>query len=175
MANGQRRGGGARKERTWARVGFGPTGVVVGTNQMFDMLVDYSEAIGRTPGDITIARIIGRLSVNRTVQTGDTTGGRLAAGIIVVSQQAFDIGITAMPDPDDAALAADWLWIDEVPIPGAPAEATSFYAAPFDVRGMRRMQGYNKKLVLLVNNAMANPVGAVDFWLSVRILILGEP
>ena len=167
------RGGGVRKERTWARVGFGPTDLANGASLAIDMLADYTTAVGRTVGDITVARIIGRLVVqNQSVGADLTIGGRVAAGIIIVSDQAFAAGVGSMPDPDNAQLAADWLWVDELPILVAPAESAGLYlAVDFDVRGMRKMAGYNKRLVFITTGVTV----VSHHWFTARVLLLGEP
>ena len=168
------RGGGGRKDRSWARVGFGGSQVPAGGTAIIDMLSDYEVAVGRTVGDVTVGRIIGRLGLcNTGVQA---VASRLAIGIIIVTDQAFTAGATSMPDPDDAALAADWLWIDEFMVPRAASiDPPWYYNVAFDVRGMRKMDGFNKKLALITSLMPVTDRLIVSYWFAARILLLGTP
>ena len=94
-----------------------------------------------------------------------------------MSDQAEAAGFASLPDPDDAALAADWLWIDELPVlySGVAGANMPYFAAQFDVRGMRKMHGYNKKLIFISKLVPDTGRTQQAFWLSMRILLLGEP
>ena len=84
---------------TWVRIGFTSSTVqILGT--------------GVTPviDNLTVVRLHGVLSYTLTVADGALSGYNLAAGIGIVSLDAFTAGVASVPDPFDDIDWPGWMW-----------------------------------------------------------------
>ena len=154
-------------KRVWARTGFGPTSLAATTRRTDDLLLNLEAATGRTLGDLTVTRIIGRVGAFGSAVT--LSPGRFSAGIMV-NQKGTTLATGV--DPDDVDLGADWMWVDSMfranSITGG-VQIPGFDSGPLDVRGQRQIKGYNQSLFLEWNNASAL---AVQIHVHLRILCL---
>ena len=121
--------------------------------------------------DETLLRTIGLLAV-KTDQAAQTEQQQGAFGIIVVSDAAIAVGITAIPGP--VTDIEDDGWVVYVPIQqnfllvtGAGFDTAGSVQYHFDMKGKRKTQE-GERLALVVENAQATH--AFDIALGLRIL-----
>jgi len=122
-------------------------GLAAGARTTITMLDQTTQAIFI---DGTVVRIRGALSV---ALTAIGTMEELAAGIIVVSNEAAAAGSGSMPDPG-VDTAADWLWHFGFHISGNAIEQDESQVARviIDNRSMRKLPGANKRLMFIAKN-----------------------
>ena len=111
LQRGFPRGGrsGSRRQTGWSE---GPaTGGDPGSCQAISGSGTALAVAGITPTieGTTLARIRGMLSFQLTTSSASTAGFDGAFGIAIADSEAFAVGVTALPDPQDDA--ADEVWI----------------------------------------------------------------
>ena len=123
-----------------------------------------SVGLGTAEGALTIVRTRGQLMAMQRVEAGADQIIRGALGIILVSQDAFDVGITALPGPISDSLSDWYVW--------APFTLMSFVGVElgdqalmvrvdFDSRGMRKAKfGEVSAVVVELESDVAG--GSVD-------------
>ncbi len=154
-----RRSGGIRRARrvpgTWSRDQIIPTTVPFGSAILLSGLLLSNPGIGET-----VRRTVGQIFVRSDqVAAGEDVVG--AFGMIVVSDPALAIGITAVPNPVDEESDDGWfVWQGLSATQGGSAGRTG-QLIQFDSRAMRRVEeGF--AIALVVANS-AGAAGMVMF------------
>ncbi len=155
---------GERRRNLWASASIEQDILGNGATAVF-ALINPSLSVDLRLG--TVVRIRGRIIV-RNVSTSNFTAGRgLIAGMIVVQEDAFAVGSTAVPDPDNDTIAP-WLWWSPLFTQGNGSnDATEAFTFEIDVKAARKLPG-NSVLAFVARNRFGS---AVDFVLYVRMLI----
>jgi len=100
-----RLGSGSRRQTAWD---IGPVGALSITGNSINLIALGAQAA--TSG-LTIVRFRGELLLGLTVSGVLLDGFRqVAAGVCIVSENAFDAGVTAVPDPIADIGWEGWLW-----------------------------------------------------------------
>jgi len=164
--SGRRTGGrrGPRRQSIWQGSNGSAENVALGTRNVF-ALVDVNA--NATFVDGTAVRIRGMWSARTDVATS-LASGRVFAGAMVVTLDAFNIGITALPIPS-VDTAADWMYWTGLPLIGdGGSSLNDLKYIPVDNRAMRKLPGVNKVLALILENQTGV---AVDFSFAMRTLV----
>ena len=137
------RGSARRPGGSWGRSVSIGNGVAAATKLLVNVFVLDNDGIAET-----IRRTIGHLSISSDQEAALETP-IAAMGMIVVSDAAAAIGITAIPGPLTDASDDGWfVWQSAVVTQGANTSRES-RVFPFDSRGMRRIeQGFQVAVVL---------------------------
>ena len=134
-----------RTSATRRRTGWedGPNGTVAAT-------VDSSALFGNSQqiaqDGLTLVRIRGELNCALSTITTSLDGfGRVAAGICVVSENAFAVGVTAIPTPADDIAWDGWIWYSIVSLFGPSATVSNSdgpanVRIPIDSKAMRKLR-----------------------------------
>jgi len=96
----------------------------------------------------------------------------VAAGLIVVTTDAFSAGVSAVPSPIDD-LDASWLWHDfqVLSSEGAdPTEALVAYRGRVDGKAMRKVKS-NETLVFVTDGENLGGTQTADVTMAIRILL----
>ena len=160
----------ARRQRMWFPFGSGSVSVVGSASAVINLSNVHFSFFPESK-DFTIVRIRAHVEADATVVSA---GMLVDFGITVVSLQAFTIGPTATPDPEDDD--ADWMWYGTLRSTvgeGREFAAGSFAAIPkelpIDNRSMRKVQASESRLVLVVKNRSAN---VFEYSVEGRYLVL---
>ena len=161
--------GGSRPNRAWsgiASVGF--TGVGVSAKVILGSFALSSDAI-----DETILRTVGMLAVesDQSAAVEDQIG---AFGMIRVTENAFAVGITAVPGPVTDINDDGWLLMVPFAQSGASvlAAGPSSVQYPFDSKAKRVVEG-GIRAVIVVENASASHVFQVAFVMRLLAQVRG--
>jgi len=132
---------------------FAATGEIDGLTSVIGVAkAVYSVGIATLLDALTIVRTRGELSVRIAAAAAGNTIMRGAMGIILVSSDAFGIGVTAVPGPLSDS-GADWyVWVPfTLAFDDVIANNDSVYVAhvPFDSRGMRKSKGGDVSAIVL--------------------------
>jgi len=177
VARGRRTGFPVARSRriTLWEIGFGGTQTTLTANGK--IAVQGLAGIGGG-GLMTLIRQRGELVVSASFSTlGDSAS--LAAGIILVTDDAFAIGTTAIPGPISDAANEGWIWhqfcsINSRGVIVAAASGAQSYNFRFaiDSKAMRRWDLEEQTLTLVFE--MADEVGVItaDLAVSTRTLLL---
>ena len=157
-----RRSSGSRPNRAWD--GF--------TSSVYSTLAASTSVIVAgfisTVGDLTILRTVGQMSVTSDQAAGleDQIG---ALGMILVSNAAFSVGITAMPDPIADQSDDGWWMYQSFSQQGDQSLGSSLPRTyPFDSKAKRTVEGEGQTLAVIVSNASASH--GIRFSMNFRIL-----
>jgi len=150
-----------------------------GTNTLATFTVSTTTILGAgqvaLEDGLTIARIRGLLttSLQTTANAGDGFHG--AAGIGIVTADAFTVGVTAVPNPVDDIAWNGWLWFQffqefSVGLDEQAFTPKDYRHYPIDTKAMRKF-GLNEVVFLSVQ---AVEVGAVemDVRAATRMLLM---
>ena len=169
-SRGRRRGSSPARKTEW--FGFFGSTLLVGVNNT--TVADLGSAI---PDDLrvgaTLIRIRGELLVASEDAPQDTAPNIWAAGIMIATNEAVGVGLTALPDPgiDDA----DWLWHQA----GYQATPTSTIGSTgnvdpryilIDNKAMRKLPESNKTVVFVFKNSI-NSNTSIRVGISTRMLL----
>ncbi len=127
------------------------------------------DALGLAKRPFTITRTIGLLLV-QSDQNASPEFGMGALGMIVASDKAVTLGVTAIPDPTVETGDDEWFMYQAF---GAEGSASTNVGRPietyaFDSRAQRKVvDGQN--VAVMISNAAA--IGAFNFQLHYRILV----
>ena len=120
----------------------------------------------------TIVRIRGTLTVQ--VDFATPAGGALFFGMQLVDERAFAAGMGAVPRPFDEGSGQGWIWWDTVAyvmdtaLTPAYIDGVNSFSRVIDSRAMRRTEGENETLALVVQNL---GLAQVNVRASGRVLI----
>ena len=127
--------------------------VSVGNLNFADLMASFSDVTTRLAQVILIRTIVG-IDIARTTHDSGEGSEQVAVGLGVSTQDAFDQGISALPDP---ALDAEfpirgWIWRSIYRIFGFAADQPAVYSArvDFDLRSMRKLE--NGRPFLIAHN-----------------------
>ena len=135
----RRRSGSNRRRTAWALSVGGGASVA----QSAAGTVILGSGAAPTVEGLTIARIRGELVVSIASQAAGSDEVRMTYGICQVTDDAFAIGATAMPDPNGDAFWDGWMWHQFV---NFDSQTTSVgidgvfsVRIPIDVKAMRKL------------------------------------
>ena len=138
----QRTGGGSRRRTSWFGGPRGGTGVLSSSGSLLIATGFQIVADG-----ITLVRTRGELLVQLETVGAAGDGWRVAAGLCIVSENAFGVGITAVPTPiaDDSWDGWLWYWTGTLSAVSAnESEVSSSLAAQarivIDSKAMRKVK-----------------------------------
>ncbi len=137
------------------------------TKAVFDFGLAATEAAS------TLVRTRGHLLVRYVATAATTRLVRGAFGGIVVSQDAFDVGVTALPGPVSDVFNDWFLWAGICITPGGSSgesNEASIQRVDLDSRGMRKIK-LTERLVFMLELEADTPAVAevVDAMLSLRL------
>ena len=144
---------------------------IAGARVVVDLSINLKGALGlNTLANVTITRVLGELAIR---PLAPTVSGLLewTAGITVITEDAFAIGISAMPNP--LLSQGDFLWWAGGTVgPEGSEVSDGFYGARthyvrIDSRGQRRVREANRIPVLLIQNHSGS---SMTFGASLRTL-----
>ena len=153
----------------WTSDNLGQTTIATGGLALLDLSANLRAQLGANQiSGFTVTRMIGEVGI-RPVAAGVGLLA-IAAGILVVTEDAVSVGVTAIPQP--RADAAHWLWwhggcvgTEGAEISSGVFEAFTKYV-PIDSRAQRKVDGRQTPVLVLQNAAGVS----IDFAASVRIL-----
>ena len=156
---------GARRGTDWSA-----SAVATGFGGLAASTAAISQGFVPTVGGETLIRTRGLFSW-RSDQLASSEGLVGAVGIAVVTEQAFTVGITAVPHPHTDAAWGGWLWHSYFASQIDVSSAVGFtqdgaHQLVVDSKAMRKVDE-DERLVLVVENSAA--VGMQFFW-AVRLL-----
>jgi len=157
-----------QKKLLWAPFGVGSQSLAASAAVSVDLMALIRTAVPSV-NNFNVVRIRGLFGVKPIAVTGSTQF--YDAGIIVVSQPAFDAGATPDPESDDVS----WMWFVN-PIWGpinvretaAGAFATSPILFEVDARAQRRVPQADSTIVFAIKNRQAT---AAQFNMEGRMLL----
>ena len=159
----QRRSG-ARPNRAWT-VAFSSSFITVPANSLTLISLFVPANIGI---DLTILRTVGHLSI-ASDQTGASEEQVGAFGMIIVTNAAFAIGVTAMPDPVSDANDEGWFVYQGFSQQTAlNTIGVGSIGYTINSKAKRIMSGNGKTMVLMITNAHATQ--GLLFSLQIRFL-----
>jgi len=161
-----------QRRRAWADRRL--TGISIANNNNLTPVNLLSNA--PTIDTMTVSRIIGHLEINAVITSEIEYEQLLDVGIGVSSAEAFDIGATALPDPQTEGdyPPRGWLYVDtracwQIVIATVIQRRDAIF--DFDLRGMRKID--KGRLFLMVRNTGIGGTGtAVTIKGRVRALCL---
>ncbi len=160
--NRNQRSSGSRPNREWS--GF--------ANSTFIDLAAASKVIVATflplSGDITILRTVGQIGISSD-QSGAQEHQLGAFGLIVVSERAVTVGITAIPDPITEIEDDGWFVYQSFNQLGDGSVNSSSKVYDFDSKAKRIVPSEGRQIVAVMANA--SPSHAVSFAVNFRILV----
>jgi len=138
---------------------------------VLDQSISIGTAFGSDP--VTIVRTRGNLWV-QSDQTANSETPFGALGMIIVSDQAAGVGITAVPTPIAQAFNEDWFLYESFACDVAVATAVSTFAGklrqyPFDSKAMRKAQNGDSVAIVLENGHATH---GLQFLLKFRMLFM---
>ena len=164
------RPGRTRRSVLW---GFGPQevdGAFTASNTAI-----WSAGITTALGEITIMRTRGRVRSILTAAGSPGDGYRGAHGIAVVQDQAFGIGLTAVPNPLDEADWDGWLWhsfFDVCAVMGTIADGVNAVGCISDIeidsKAMRKW-GSNQT-IMGITQVVESGVAVLEVFADTRML-----
>ncbi len=154
-----------RRPMSWVVGEAIPQGLAAGSQQEIDLLASRSD-FQRT--DVTVTRVRGAGFLRAT--SDGVADHEMVLGIIVITQQAFTVGGTSVPDPDQDN--ADWLWWNQVySVPAFQEDSAGVSRIinlptmfEIDSKAQRKMNEENQTLVLVIKNA-----GSVTIQFGMRL------
>jgi len=117
--------------------------------------------------DGTVVRIRGEIAANLEPIAAVS---QITLGMIVVTRDAFDAGVAAIPSPA-IDTGADWIWWGTMHFQNNTAFNTAEKLVRLEVnnKAMRKLPGVNKALVLVIQNQIALTNYLVSF--NLRTLV----
>ena len=97
-------GRGQRRRVSW---GVGPEGVVSASASVVSIFPTGAQAL---LDDLTVVRLRGELLLQLRTAAAVLDGFQYAAGICIVTENAFGVGVTAVPAPLDDIAWDGWFW-----------------------------------------------------------------
>ena len=144
--------GGQRRQSIWQGSTFGPTSLAVSSILVASM-IDVPGQLTYVDG--TVVRIRGAIAAR--TETGAFIG-RLAMGVMVISDEAFNAGGASIPNPD-IDTAGDWMYHRFAFLMGGGGSGfEQMLQIEVDNKAMRRLPGANKHLVFVLVNTSASEV-----------------
>ena len=175
MANRQRfsqplRGVPQRRLNSWI---VGPEGTAAATIASTSL---FTNGVQATADGLTAVRIRGDLNIALSTITSSLDGfGRIAVGICIVSENAGDIGVTAIPSPLDDILWGGWMWYWTGSVFGPSTTVTNSNGPanvriPIDGKAMRK---FKQSDVMFGVIQVANEIGSavITAKLNTRVLV----
>ncbi len=155
---------GARPNRAWS-IAFSSAFITVPANSLTLISSFVPANIGI---DLTFLRTVGQLTI-MSDQTGASEEQIGAFGMILVTDSAFAIGVTAMPDPVTDGNDDGWFVYQGFSQQSALVTAgRGSFSYTIDSKAKRIMGGVGKTLVLMISNAHATQ--GLQFALQIRFL-----
>ena len=149
----RRAGGGAvrvRRPVLWQPFYTEVASLEHGSKVGFDVLSPMMTTFPET-GDLTVTRLIIDVCFGKAITGTNTAIPIISWGCIVVSLDAFNIGLTAMPDPSDD-WDDDWLINQHTINPSSSEASLNNRTPPMDLRGQRKIDMRNRTLALIIRN-----------------------
>ena len=160
------------RQRSWADTRYGGVDVVAGTDLLTDLL-----AVAPRVDTLTVVRIVAELNIGYTVTTTVADADSIVdIGIGVTAQEAFDAGVTSVPDPEDPSSypPRGWIYVNTfmvaqlVTTDGGIIDHRA--TIRFDIRAMRKID--KGVLFLRLSQKNLNVGGVMDLTGRVRALCL---
>ena len=151
-------------QRGWTTATMALTSLASGTGTAFDLTDNAPTQFDNS----TISRVVGHIRAGQS-----TAGGFFATvwfGLIIITQQSFNAGLSAIPQPGSNTVEADWMYLT-VMLPsmilGDPGGQPIVHV---DNRSQRRRPGTNKLLAGVWHN---DGISTVQIIGGLRILHTG--
>jgi len=162
-----------RRNRAWIDFNV-DSNLAAGAELVSDLLLNATVNLDT----ITVTRIIGRMLCLPSVVANNTVSAQIVSvGIGVSSNEAFNVGTTAIPDPNVAneAPPRGWLWKDRGVLvnqqDSGTVEAWHFPEFRFDVRAQRKVDR-GTLFIKFVNQDLLAGTTAIKIAGLVRVLCL---
>ncbi len=163
------RSNGVRRKTTWGVGPVGQTAILSATSTV--LIPNGAEAL---LNEMTITRTRGQLMVQLITADAALSGFEWAFGMCIVSQNAFGIGVTAVPDPLTDIAWDGWFVYETgfaVSADASPSEAApgSQLAIPIDSKAMRKINLTDTVVGVIAVTEIGT--STIQFALATRLLL----
>ena len=151
-------------QRGWTTATMASTLLNAGQGTAFDLTDNAPTQFDNS----TISRVVGHIRAGQS-----SAGGFYSTvwfGLIIITQQAFNSGIGAIPQPGSNTVEADWMYLTVLLLSNVLSDPAGQPIVQIDNRSQRRRPGTNKLLAGCWHNDGAAPVRIVG---GLRILHTG--
>ena len=160
-----------RRNRAWADL-LVAQNIGAGGNTKLDLLGGAP-----TMDTLTAVRVIVHLNVSPDVLSAIDGVVSFDVGIGVSSSEAFAVGVSALPDPDDATNypPRGWIWVDRYAVRNTvgagPIDLNNAAEIRADIRAMRKIDKGKMFIIMKLSTAAGSGFG-VNVVGRVRVLCL---
>ena len=161
---GEFRARAARPNRAWATIN--DTGFVTVAANTVNFIASFTPSNAGI--DETVLRTVGQLSIISDI-TGTAEEQVGAFGMILVTQQAISVGVTAVPDPVVDAGDDGWfVYQSFAQQSGTVTTGRGSFSYPINSKAKRILEGTGMGIALVITNS--HPTHGLEFNIQLRIL-----